>query len=192
MNSTEMNPKESLELINQIVRDAKNRFEENGFAFMLWGSLIALCSFTQYYLITIGRGSQSWYPYLLLPIVSILTMIYYAKKEKGKKNHLSQISSRLWIFTSFNIMITAFAFSPYLKSHLIFVILLLIGIATVVSASFIRSRVLLFSGLVLNVAAYLNFFINWKEQILLMGGISILAILLPGVFLYLKKRKQSV
>ena len=51
MKSQEFTPKESFELIDQVIKEAKNRFEENGFAFILWGSLVAVCCFAQAYLI---------------------------------------------------------------------------------------------------------------------------------------------
>jgi len=41
MKTKEFTPEHSFELINQVINQAKNRFEENGFAFILWGALIA-------------------------------------------------------------------------------------------------------------------------------------------------------
>ncbi|MDA9015538.1 hypothetical protein N9H69_02520 [Flavobacteriaceae bacterium] len=114
MKTNKFTPKESLELIDQVIQQAKNRFEENGFAFILWGSAVALCCFAQAYLLHIGRGPQSWYPYLLLPLLSIYTMVCYAKKNIKKYNPLNRISSRLTIFTGINIMIIAFGFSNVL------------------------------------------------------------------------------
>lgn len=192
MKSKEFTPEESFELIDQIIKQAKHRFEENGFAFILWGAAIALCSFAQTYLIHIGSGPQSWYPYLLLPLLSIFTMVYYAKKHTKKRNPLNQISSRLWSFTGFNIMIIAFGFSSQLQSHLTPIILLLLGIATAVASSFIRSRLLLFCGIVVNLGAYAAFFIPWKQHPLLMGIVSLFAFLLPGILLHFKQKKQDV
>jgi hypothetical protein len=158
---------------------------------MLWGGAIALCCFAQSYLLHIGMGSQSWYPYLLLPLLSIYTMFYYSKKHSSQHNPLNQISSRLWIFTGFNIMIIAFGFNGFLQSNLIPIILILWGIATSVAGSFIRSKLLLFSGIILNLSAYAAFFIPWKQHPLLMGIVSLIAVLVPGILLYFK-HKQNV
>ena len=130
----------------QFINQAKNRFEENGFAFILWGALTAFCCFSQAYLIHIGLGAQSWYPYLIMPLATIFTVVYYSKSS----NPLNVISSRLWMFTGFNIMILAFGFSVELRSILSTIILLLLGIATAVAGNFIRSRMLLISGIILN------------------------------------------
>ena len=192
MKTNEFTPKESLELIDQVIQQAKNRFEENGFAFILWGTLIALCCFTQAYLIHIGMGAQRWYPYLIMPLASVFTIMYYAKKRDYERNALKRVSFRLWLFTGINIMIIAFGFSNQLQNHLTPIILLLLGIATAVAGSFIRSSLLLFCGIVLNLSAYAAFFIPWKQHPLLMGIVSLFAFLLPGILLYLKQKKHNV
>ena len=43
------------------------------------------------------------------------------------------------------------------------------GIATVVAGSFIRSSLLLYCGIMLNLSAYIAFFIPWKNQALFYG-----------------------
>ena len=40
MKTKEFTPEESFVLIRQAIERAKNRFEENGFAFILWGTVI--------------------------------------------------------------------------------------------------------------------------------------------------------
>ena len=127
MKTKEFTPGHSFELINQVINQAKNRFEENGFAFILWGALTAFCCFSQAYLIHIGLGAQSWYPYLIMPLATIFTVVYYSKKDSKSSNPLNVISSRLWMFMGFNIMILAFGFSAELRSILSTIILLLFG-----------------------------------------------------------------
>ena len=192
MKTKEFTPEESFELINQVINQAKNRFEENGFAFILWGALTAFCCFSQAYLLYIGLGAQSWYPYLVMPLASIFTIVYYSKKDSKSCNPLNVISSRLWMFTGFNIMILAFGFSAELRSILSTIILLLLGIATALAGSFIRSRMLLFCGIVLNLSAYAAFFVPWKQHPLLMGMVSMVTFLLPGLLLHYKHKRQHV
>ena len=192
MKTKEFTPEESFVLIRQAIERAKNRFEENGFAFILWGTVISICCFSQAYLIHIGYGTQSWYPYLIMPLVSCFTIIYYVRKKNYVRNPLKYVSSRLWLFTGINIMIIAFGFSTKLQSHLTPIILLLLGLATAVAGSFIRSRLLLFCGLVLNISAYTAFFIPLKQHPLLMGTVSLVAFLLPGIILHFKNKNYNV
>ena len=81
MKTTPFTPEESIQLIDSIIKKAKNRFEENGFAFILWGAVIAICSFTQSYLIHLNKASISWYPYLIMPLVAAFVFFYSNKKN---------------------------------------------------------------------------------------------------------------
>lgn len=192
MKTTNFSPDESFEIIESVIKQAKTRFEENGFAFILWGIIVPICWFSQAYLIAIGKGAISWYPYLIMPLVSMISIIYYVKKKNFKQNPLKLVSSRLWLFTGVNIMIIAFGFNSYLESNLTSIILLLMGIATAVAGSFIRSSLLLYCGIMLNLGAYIAFFIPWKNQALFMGIIAILTFLIPGILLRIKHKKNNV
>ena len=46
MKTTDFTPEESFQLIDSVIQKAKSRFEENGIPFILWGVIIALCSYT--------------------------------------------------------------------------------------------------------------------------------------------------
>ena len=195
MTEKEFTPEQQLKWIEEMVFEARLRIEENGFAFILWGITIALASFTQAYLIHIEQYSVSWYPYLAMPLVGLFTYGYYAKKakqEKQEKNPIDFIYSRVWIFISLNIMLLAFIFNGVLQENLVALILILIGVATLISGSIIRSKIVLFSGLALHLGGYWAFFLPWEQQPILMGGLGLLAVLLPGIVLSIQHNKQHV
>jgi hypothetical protein len=193
MKTTPFTPEESIQLIDSIIKKAKNRFEENGFAFILWGAVIAICSFTQSYLIHLNKASISWYPYLIMPLVAAFVFFYSNKKKRSStSNPIASFYGILWLIVGINIMIIAFEFSPYLKENLVPLILLLLGIATLLSGSFIKSRILSFCGLILNCSAFVAFLIPWKDQSTFMGILAIVAFLIPGIVMKLKSTKQNV
>ena len=164
MTEKEFTPEQQLKRIEEMVFEAGLRFEENGFALILWGITIALASFTQAYLIHIEHYSVSWSPYLDMPLVGLFTYWYFPKKEKQEKqekNPINFIYSRVWIFISLNIMLLAFFFNGVLQKNLVAMILILIGIATLISGSIIRSKIVLFSGLALHIGGYWAFFLPW-------------------------------
>ena len=47
MKTTNFSPDESFEIIESVIKQAKTRFEENGFAFILWGIIVPICCFSQ-------------------------------------------------------------------------------------------------------------------------------------------------
>ena len=89
-------------------------------------------------------------------------------------------------------MLLAFLFRVFLQENLVAMILILIGIATLISGSIIRSNIVLFSGLILHLGGYWAFFLPWEQQPILMGVLGLLAILLPGIVLSIQHNKQHV
>jgi len=192
MNDSHFTPEQSLQLIDSIIKKAKNRFEENGFAFILWGITIALCCYSQAFLLYQGYNKVSWYPYLIMPIISLYTFWYYARKKTNNTNPLGLISSRLWLFVSLNIMVAAFAYNAVLKDHLTPFILILLGIATAVASSLIKSKLFLFCGLIINLSGFLAFHLAYVHHPTLMGSVAIITFLIPGIVLRIKEKRKNV
>ena len=192
MNKQEFTPEQQLDRIEEMIFKARLKLEENGFAYILWGITIAITSFLQAYLIHIEAYTISWYPYLVMPLVGLFTYFYYAKKERKDKNPIDHIYSKLWIIVAINIMLIAFDFGGYLITNLNAIILILIGIATFISGSFLRSSVTKISGLLLNLGGFIAFTLSFKNQVLLMGTLGIVAVLIPGILLSIKQKKKDV
>ena len=194
MQTDKLSPEKSLELITQVITQARNKFEENGFIHLFWGTLIAITSISQFVLLKNEYYDINWYPYLLMPIGSIYSAIYFSKrKRKSKQNLISKIVSALWIVISINIMILGFLFANNLKENLIPIILILLSIGTIVSGISIKSKLLLYSGIFIGLSAFSCFYLEWIYHPLLMGIVSIIAILIPGIILMVQqKRKKNV
>lgn len=194
METDKLSPEKSLELITQVITQARNKFEENGFIYMFWGALIAITSISQFVLLKNEYYSISWYPYLLMPIGAIYSTIYFSKKKgKSKQDMISKMVSALWIVLSINIMVLGFLFGQQLKENLIPIILILLSIGTIVSGTSIKSKLQLYSGIFIGISAFLGFYLEWIYQPLLMGVVSIITILIPGVILMVQhKRKENV
>jgi hypothetical protein len=194
MEKDDLTPEKSFELITQVINEARNKFEENGFIYMFWGVLIAIASISQFLLLKKEYYDINWYPYLLMPVGAIYSIFYFSKKQrKNNQNQISKIVSFSWIALSLNIMILGFAFAPTLKQNLSPIILILLSTGTIISGVSLKSKLLLFSGIFINVSAFVCFKLDWIYHSLLMGSVSIVAILIPGLLLMLRhKRKENV
>lgn len=150
METNKLSPEKSLELITQVITQARNKF-----IYMFWGALIAITSISQFVLLKHEFYNISWYPYLLMPIGSIYSAIYYSRKKgKSKQNLIYRIVSALWIVLSINMMILGFLFGDNLKKNLIPIILILLSIGAIVSATSIKSNLLLYSGIFIGLSAF--------------------------------------
>lgn len=192
METTKLTPEKSLELITQVIDQARNKFEKNGFIYMFWGALIAIASISQFVLLKNEFYKISWYPYLLMPIGAIYSSFYFKKKKrKNNQNFISEIIYLLWIVLSINMMILGFLFANNLKENLIPIILILLSIGTIVSGTSIKSKLLLYSGIFIGLSSFLGYYLEWIYQPLLMGVVSIIAILIPGVILMVQHKKKE-
>jgi len=192
METDKLSPEKSLELITQVITQARNKFEENGFIYMFWGALITIASISQFVLLKNEYYTISWYPYLLMPIGAIYSTIYFSKKKrKNKQNLISKIVSTLWIVLSINMMFLGFLFANHLKENLIPIILILLSVGTIVSGISIKSKLLLYSGIFIGLLAFLGFYLERIYHPLLMGIISIVAILIPGIILMVQHKKKE-
>jgi hypothetical protein len=193
MENINLSPEKSFELITQVITQARNKFEENGFIYMFWGVLIAITSISQFILLKNEYYDINWYPYLLMPIGSIYTGFYFSKRKgKSKQNLIRKIVSSTWIVLTLNLLILGAIFGSYLKQNLIPIILILLAIGVIVSGISVKSRLLLYSGILINISAFVCFYIDWIYHPLLMSIVSILAFFIPGLLLMIKSQKNSV
>jgi len=194
MQNENLTPKQSFDLISEVISEARSRFEENGFIYVFWGALIALASFGQFYLLQTGHTDIHWYPYLLMPLGSIITGIYYAKKKKARgKNIIEKSLAGLWNILALYMLVLGFLFAGQLRENLLPVILILLSIGMIVSGIVLNQKILLIPGFVIGISAIYAFSLDIKYQPLLGGIVAVVAILIPGIILmYQHKRLQHV
>ncbi len=90
-----------------------------------------------------------------------------------------------------NVFILGFLLPGILKQQLIPVILILLGIGTIVTAGAIKSRLILYSGIIINLAGLACFRLEWIYQPLLLGIVSVVALLIPGIILMVEHKKRQ-
>ena len=193
MENQNLTPEKSFEIINQVINEAKTRFEENGFIYAFWGLLGTVAALGQFILLKNGYYNINYYPYFVMPLGAIYTGYYYYKKERSRQNQISRMVSFSWAAVVLNIFIIGFLLVGILKQNTIPIILILVGIGTIVSAGAIKNKLTLYSGVVINLAGLACFGLKWIYQPLLLGIVFAVAILIPGIILMVqRKRRQNV
>ncbi len=186
----EFTPEKSLELITQVIRQAKSKFEEDGVIYMMWGILLFGTSTTQYFLLQNGYFKSHFYPYFILPLGMVVSILYYRNKQKRKGNQISSMISVTWGVVGFNLMFMGFFFWNALQSNMVPVMLILMGIGTFVSGKAINSRLIMGAGLLLNITGFVGFQFALASHPLLLGISSLLFIFVPGLIIWIKKKKN--
>ena len=190
--ASSMTPNQSLELITQMIKEARSKFEEDGFVYMLWGILLFLAAGAQYVLLLNEQYSYNYYPYFFLPLGGIFTSIYYRRRGSTgpKGNPISRVISTMWIFLGANMFILGFLFAPALRDSLIPILLILQGIGIAISGISIKSQLVITAGIIANIAGFIAFFVDWSEQPLLLSLASLAVLFIPGVILKIRYQRK--
>ena len=105
MEEKQLSGEESLQLITNMISQAKNYYYESGLSALLWGFTNVIC-FTLAYLVDTVKGFHfPFNPFYLMGITFIL-QFYYDRKEakfKSTKSYLDEV--HIYVWTAFGICV---------------------------------------------------------------------------------------
>lgn len=186
----ELTKQESLNLITEMINQAKSNYSKGGsFYFLLWGWTVMLANFSHYYLEKFTDYQHPYYVWALTLPAALISVIYSVRE--GKKalvtTHLERMYSQVWMAVGVGLVVSLIFMSRLDFNHNP-VILLFAGMGTFISGQMLRFRPLVFGGIALWVSAIIGFSIPVEEQYLV-AGLGILAgYLIPG---YMLKSKEK-
>ena len=79
-----MSGQESLQIIQQMIGQAKRQYSDDSFNYLLWGWLVFIASLGQYILAYVGFA-QPAIVWLLMPLGAVISTIYNYKASKKEK-----------------------------------------------------------------------------------------------------------
>ncbi|HEY0055750.1 MAG TPA: hypothetical protein VGB63_10370 [Pedobacter sp.] len=189
-----LNPKESLRLISETLRCTQENFAENSFGFKLWGWLIAIASFTTYFLLS---QSLIEFPYLPFPVMAItgvfISIWHYRKKrsEDATQTYLNYYLNQMWLVLGVSFFITVFVsvqnnIQPFSYT------LIIAGIGTMISGLVMKFRPMQAGGLAFLAAVIISVFVSDDIRPLVHGIAIVLGYLVPGYLLAASRRTDDV
>lgn len=184
MSTQEFTPQQSLQLITQVIEEARARFSENGFSFILWGSLSVIASVGQFILLKMEYYDISYYPYFLMIGGGLVEFIYRSRRApQHNRNVIYRAISILWLVIALNVFLIAFGFPWKLQQNLSPLILIFISIGVLITGTSLKDKLVIWAGIELNLAGILCFFIDWEYHALVMAIATFFGILVPGLIL---------
>ncbi|MFY0687549.1 MAG: hypothetical protein JXQ90_10320 [Cyclobacteriaceae bacterium] len=184
MENKSMSKDESLELISQMIGEAKRNFAKGGsFYFLLWGAVTAVCNFGHYTLIKIGFD-QHYLIWLLTIPAAIITIVYITRGEREERviRHLDRLHGKIWMGIAVCMIILIF-FMQDLNYHIGPLVLLFTGIGTYASGQIIRYKPITLGGVTLWVGAVIAFQVPMVDQFLVSGITVLIGYVVPGLML---------
>jgi hypothetical protein len=188
-NEMQMTEKESLQLITSMINKARNRFNETGALYLLYGWVILICCLVQFVALYFFKNHHVYYIWYFTWAAVIYQVVYLRKKRATDKTrtYTGEIIGFVWLV--FIICISLLIFLQiYLKSPVTInpSILIMYGMPTFLSGVILKSNALKRGGVCCWLLAVLSMFIAYEFQLLLIALAVILAWIVPG---YLFKRK---
>ena len=86
MQSENFSPKDSLLLIDNMINQAKNRFSENGFLYLLWGWLVFFCSIAHFILLKLNLLEHPEIIWASCWLAVIFQIIYLSRQREKRKS----------------------------------------------------------------------------------------------------------
>lgn len=184
MDMDALSPRESLNLITDILQEAKERQEQNGIIYIFWGILVAGVSLAQFILQEMGMYHWIFLAYMIIPLGVVVNYFAFPRyRERGTANFIGQVVGVVWIFAAANMMILGFALYGELTKHLSPFIMILLGLALGASGYLLKVRILFYAGILANVVGLICFWVPLNYHPLTMASVSMISVFLPGVIL---------
>ena len=196
MMDEKITPEQSLQLINNMINKAKNRFGENGHLYLLWGWAVLICSVAQYLLINVVKYEHHYIVWFGMWLVLIYQVIYLRRQKRKVvvRAYTDEIIGVVWL--TFVIMMFLFGvlFGTLMgKEYYRFinpVLLDLYGMPTVLSGTILRFKPLVLGGICCWLFSIASTFLSYDYQFLLLPLAVIAAWIIPGYLLRNRYQKS--
>lgn len=195
METANLTPEKSLEIISGIIQKSRKDFERNsGTPMIVWGTTVTVVSAAVQYLLS-TTGNAYWnLLWFAIPAIGYPAayLVCGKKAEKRARNFLDDVIGYVWgCFGAMSVLIAVLGccFFDGLVGHLTQMIVLLLGFCTALTGLFIKNSMITVAGFLTGVAGcVVSTVIDPIFLPLLMGGASVIALLLPGTILNMKKK----
>jgi hypothetical protein len=187
---------ESLALIESMINRAANRFNEDGFMYLLWGWVVLLCSIAQFILLRIHY--EKHYLVWIVTWFAVIYQIFFLRKKRKKKavrTYTDDIIRYVWITFVVIMFLVGFLVAT-IQGHEYYkmidpLFLAMYGMPTFLSGIILRFKPLILGGICCWLLSVLSTFIPGDFQVLLISMAMIVAWIIPGYLLRLKFKKSN-
>lgn len=196
MEDKPLDPAQSLRIIERMIADSRNKFYNNGFAFIFWGFLVILSFLVQYVMIQWGYLQEANWVWLVMMVIGVaITFGYYRvfapKKRKVKAATSDANNGRIWTGFLFSIIVLIYL-CVYLQINPGPFIWCLLGFGMFASGALYRYKPIYIGAVVFWVGAVISVRLQTNGAVVLTGIlVMLLGYIVPGILLWLKVKKEA-
>ncbi|ANI88160.1 hypothetical protein A9P82_01830 [Arachidicoccus ginsenosidimutans] len=193
MEEKNISPEESLQIIEKMLADTRNRFYNNGFAFLFWGALIIIACIVDYCSDVAGHNISGYVWMMAIAIGMIVTALYYAviAPKERRFSKLDSINGKLWISFGISYLVLGFL-CVHLKVDMPPFIYCILGLCMFTSGGIYKFWSLYAGAVVFWLGAIADVLLPRGTDTLLVAiAVMFLGYLVPGYLLWKKAKKEA-
>ena len=193
-NDQQLSKEKSMEIIHQMINQAKTNFTDNGLSWLLWGIMIFLASLSTYFFLYVG-ADNIFLGWNIFGVITILFLLYdiFRPKKKLVRTYVGDLMRLVDIGFIISLFTIIFAINIAVNPNSGFGFFLMIfAFLMLVKGGAVKSRSLMI-GAAVNWAGAIAIFINkeFKYDMLIMAGAVLIGYIIPGLLLWLQYRKLN-
>ena len=205
METNELSPEKSLQIISEAIRKSRREFEKNaGTPLIIWGTAILLISLIVWF-VWKSTDNPAWNFLWFSTIVFWIVMSFIDKKKEKKvkvKNFLGEIIGYVWIsYGIFAIglsLVSCYIFSgnsnlnlDFSSFFLILAIGILLGFSAMITGLLVKNKWIVIAGIINGLGTPIApCFLDGADMTLLISIASIITLLIPGIILNLQSKNE--
>jgi hypothetical protein len=192
-NNQQLSNEKSLEIIHQMINQAKTNITDNGLSWLLWGSMLFLTSLSTFCFITIGAKNifLGWNIFGLVTIVLLAYGIFKPRK-KAVKTYIGDLMKLVDIGFVVSLFTVIFAMNIAVNPNSGFGFLLMVfSFFMLVKGGAANSKVLM-CGAAVNWAGAIAMFVNkdFRYDMLIMAIAIFTGYIIPGIIMWRQYKTQ--
>lgn len=194
MQPDNFSPKDSLLLIDSMISQAKNRFSENGFLYLMWGWLILFCAVAHFIFIKLDVFKHPEIIWSSTWLAVIFQVFYLVRKRKAEtvRTYSEHIIGYVWMVFGLSMGMIAFIVSKTNNWELMYPLLLMMyGMPTFLSGIIMRFTALQVGGIICWALSVIAVLVTPVYVLLLLAAAVIAAWIVPGYLLRKKFKNQN-
>ncbi|MEL6626715.1 MAG: hypothetical protein AAFQ83_00295 [Bacteroidota bacterium] len=187
-----MNEQQSLQLIHQMIANARGQIKDDGYFYLLWGWLIVSASLIHYGLLDLDQPlfiGGIWIIALTIGVIASYIVGKRRAKQTQVRPYTLDLVLYLWIgLGSCFFLILGMAFTATLTFEVAYpLFMMLYGLGAFISGGVLRFSPLIFGAIGAWLLTIIAFFVPFDIQLLLLASSIVSAYLVPG---YLLRRRS--
>ena len=193
-NDQQLSTEKSMEIIHQMINQAKTNIADNGVSWLLWGSMLFLTSLATFCFISIG-AKNIFLGWNIFGLVTILLLAYgiFKPRKKLVKTYIGDLMKLVDIGFVVSIFTVIFAMNIAVNPNSGFGFLLMVfSFFMLVKGGAANSKVLML-GAAVNWAGAIAMFVNkdFRYDMLIMAIAIFIGYIIPGIVMWRQYKTQG-